>query len=1220
MSLQFIVGNSGSGKSSYIYNHIIQESIANPQKQYIIIVPEQFTMSTQKRLVMMHPKHAIMNIDILSFNRLAYRVFEELGTDTLEVLQDTGKSLLIRKVAQERRDELDVLSRNMNRAGYVDQVKSLISEFEQYNISPADLRQIIETSDIGGAFEYKAKDMLCIYEAYEQKKADKYITTEQLLGKLQEVITESNIVRDAEIVFDGFTGFTPVQNELLKVMIPLCSKAYFVATCDSQGEIYTQWDEHDVFAMSKKMISKLVSIARDTGVEIDDVIRCNSDVVGHDGRFAEAPELRHMEQNLFRNNRETYDGEVEHIAIYNLPNFRKELEYVASDIEARVRRDGLHYRDFAVLCADIHSYDYMAGEIFDRYHVPLFIDAESQMRFHPFIEGINALFEVLTENFSYASVMRLLRSGITDLTTEEIDKLDNYLLATGISGRKKFSGLFTVNPDDRYYSQDMLMEINNIRSKFYNPIGTFIKTSGLNKTVSVREITEALIVWIESYDVEVRLLEKAIKYEEMGDVSRDKVYEKIYGYVMDVLDKMIVFLGDEVLTVKEYAELLSAGFSTIGIATIPTSNDIVLLGDIERSRLEDIKVLYLIGANDGLIPAALGNGGIFSQLEREKLLEINNDIELAPTDRQRAFNQRFYLYLAMTKPSNDLVITYANINNAGESIRPSYIIATLKKLFTGLKPELVNDVTTKRKFLTPQASIDVVVDDLRHYALTGEMSEGLKACASLGDDKYRYFNRVMDAAFYVHTDDRISQAAVEAVFGRNISGSISQMEQYVRCAYAYFWRYGLRLKKRREADFTAIDKGNIYHDILDRYAENIAADDEAGWKNISTSKKEELIDKSIKETFQTMGKAQVFESGRDVHEMIMLGESIRQTIDVIHKQVADSDLIPTGFEVDFKELGNAQAFEMEIDDMHKMRLRGKIDRIDTYDDGNTIYVKIVDYKSSARDLKLNDVYNGLQAQLVTYLKAYIDGTSDTGDGTAAAGASGAVDGKLQLRRVVPAAIVYQKIDRPIISVENLSDSVSRSDSKAYENLMKAMQSAGYYNSDFDVLEKLETTFKEIENDPKGCTSKYYKSLALKKSEDKEDFTKGREFYATSKVLREEDFNTLCEYVGNKLVESGRAIVEGDINLRPFYENDNNNACKYCDFKGSCGFDGRLPGFEKKSFAKAGESDEEIIQRMSMDNVLARGEVVEKLAEGELASDKVISSAESVSVENEKEEK
>ena len=326
--------------------------------------------------------------------------------------------------------------------------------------------------------------------------------------------------------------------------------------------------------------------------------------------------------------------------------------------------------------------------------------------------------------------------------------------------------------------------------------------------------------------------------------------------------------------------------------------------------------------------------------------------------------------------------------------------------------------------------------------------------------------------------------------------------------------------------------------------------------------------------------------------------------------------------------GKKLKFEIgQLDNGQNVEITGKIDRIDTYDDGNTIYVKIVDYKSSARELKLNDVYNGLQAQLVTYLKAYIDGTSDnslSGDGTAADGSSGVTDesvgGKKQNRKVVPAAIVYQKIDRPIISVEDLSDSVSRSDSKAYENLMKAMQSAGYYNSDFDVLEKLETTFKEIENDPAGCKSKYYKSLSLKKSEDKEDFTKGREFYATSKVLREEDFNTLCEYVGNKLVESGRAIVEGDINLRPFYENDNNNACKYCDFKGSCGFDGRLPGFEKKTFAQAGGSDEEIIQRMSMDNALARGEVVEELAEGELASDKVISSAELVSVENEKEEK
>ncbi len=1135
----------------------------NPDRQYIVIVPEQFTMSTQKRLVMMHPNHVIMNIDVLSFNRLAYRIFEELGTETLEVLGDAGKSMLIRKVAQEQAGNLDVLGRNMNRAGYVDQVKSLISEFEQYNIKPEELKKIIEDADIGGAFEYKAKDMLCIYDAYEQKKRDKYITTEELLGKLTEVISQSEIIKNATIVYDGFTGFTPIQNELLEVMIPLCSKSYVVATCDCDEDVLGKCGDHDLFSMSKKMISKLVKLAQNTGVEIDEIIRCAPEVVGHAGRFSQSRELSHMEQNLFRNSMQVYLDEVNNVSVYNLPNFRKELEYVAADIESKVRNKNMHYRDFAVLCADIHSYDYMATEIFDRYHVPLFIDAESQMRFHPFIEGINALFEVLTENFSYTSVMRLLRSGITDLTDDEIDILDNYLLATGIQGRKKYSGLFTINPDDRYYDNELLTEINNIRARFYNPIDKFIKAAIAKRKCVVSEVNAALVDWIESHNVERRLLEKALKYKEQGDISRDKVYEQIYSYVMDIIDKMGVFLGEEELTIKEYGELLAAGFSTIGIATIPTSNDIVLLGDIERSRLEDIKVLYLIGVNDGMIPSALGNGGIFSQLEREKLLEVNKDIELAPTDRQRSFNQRFYLYLAMTKPSEELVVTYANINNKGESIRPSYIINTLAKMFLNLKQTPLEDVPNQMKFLTPQASIDVVVDDLRHYALTGVMSDELKACASLGDDRYRYFKEIMDAAFYVHTDDKISRLAVEAVFGKDITGSVSQMEQYVRCAYAYFLRYGLRLKKRREADFSAMDKGNIYHDILDRYAKHIEETDGVSWKSISKEKKNELIEKSINETFMTMGKAQVFDSGKDVHDMELIGESIRQTIDVIHRQVDDSDLIPTAFEVDFAELGNAKDFVMEIDDMHSMKLRGKIDRIDTCKDGNTVYVKIVDYKSGDKMIDLDDVYNGLQAQLVTYLGAYKKGTDEN---------------------VIPAAIVYQKIDRPIIEVEDVNQNISRSDDKGFKKLMNEMRQKGYYNSDFEVLKKLENSISEIDENPASYTSKYYAGLVFNKSKNKSDFS-DRKCKSNSNVLSEDDFNTLCDYVANKLVESGRSIVEGDINIKPYYLKDDVNACKYCDFKGSCGFDSKLPGFEKKKFAKAGDSKEEIIGRMAKDNAI-----------------------------------
>ena len=210
MSLQFIIGNAGSGKSTLLYQQIIQESLRRPSQKFLVIVPEQFTMQTQKEFVRLHPSHAIMNIDILSFERLAYRVFDELGTDTLTVLEETGKNLLLRRVARERGDELKVLGRNMKKKGYISEIKSLISELSQYHISPDDFLAMADGAGMSASFRSKAEDILVMYRGFLEAIAGRYITAEELPELLTRVVDQSRLVKGSVMAFDGFTGVTPI--------------------------------------------------------------------------------------------------------------------------------------------------------------------------------------------------------------------------------------------------------------------------------------------------------------------------------------------------------------------------------------------------------------------------------------------------------------------------------------------------------------------------------------------------------------------------------------------------------------------------------------------------------------------------------------------------------------------------------------------------------------------------------------------------------------------------------------------------------------------------------------------------------------------------------------------------------------------------------------------------------------------------------------------------
>ena len=1110
MSIQFVFGNSGSGKSTYLFQQILKEAQANPNKNYLIIVPEQFTMQTQRELVRLQEAHAIMNVDVLSFARLAYRVFDELGKENLMVLEETGKNLVLRKVAQEERDKLKMLGTNMNKMGYIGEVKSFISELAQYNVTPDDLQEFLLCNKMNESLSRKLGDISTLYKGFKEFLEGRFITSEEILGLLGTVAAESMILRDSVIVFDEFTGFTPVQNKLIETLMTIAEKMVISLTIDNREDFYTCKGVHELFAMSKKTIASLLKMVDRLHVKIEEPI-----IMPAGKRYEHAPQLAFMEQNLFRSRQSSFKEEVDEILMSVHKNPREELRYVASTIAKLVRKEGYRYKDIAVVTGDVNLYANYASEILGMYEIPYFVDQTQTILFQPLVEFVRAALEAVESHFSYESMFRMLRCDLCGYEAGKIDLLENFVLAKGVRGYKKWQMQWQDKVEE---NSDEMAVLNEIREDIMKHVEPFYLAL-TDKNITVRTATLALYELLTGFEVERKLKEKELSYTEVGDFAKAREYAQIYRILMELLDKVVALLGEEAISVKEYADILDAGFDAAKVAVIPPGNDKVILGDIERTRLQHVKVLFFVGVNDGVVPKAENAGGIISQFEREMLEELQ--MELAPGSREKVFIQKFYLYLNMTKPSERLYVTYAKVNAEGKALRKSYLITTLLKLFPKLRVEEIAEGVGLDAAITPESGMDYFLAGLQEENPT----EYFKALAHwyLADERFReQANRLIDAAYTGYSNEPISRAVTKALYGEVLENSVTRLERFVACAFAHYLQYGLGLKERELLQFAGVDMGNIYHNALERFSKAVKA---AGydWMSLPQEATEQFVERAMQETIESFQGSMMFEDARNHYLLGRMKRTLHCAVWALVKQVKCGKFMPSEFEVAFSGTSELDAIRFQLSDEEKMRLKGRIDRIDTYETEDKVYVRIIDYKSGNTAFSLINLYHGLQLQLVVYMNAAME----------------IVAKKHPDKQVEPAGIFYYQVKHPMIDASG-----NESEEELRNAIFEELKLNGLVNQSQEIYRAMDEEF--------SGTSK-----VIPVGEKTDGSLK-----ATSKVASTTDFLTMGNYVQSKIAESGKQIFAGDVGIHP-YKLDDRTGCDYCPYKAVCGFDTRLPGYQYK---------------------------------------------------------
>lgn len=1123
MSLRFCFGPSGSGKSHRIYEEIMQRAAEEPGRNFLIIVPDQFTMQTQKDLVMRSDRDGILNIDVLSFGRLSHRILEEVGTKEMPVLDDTGKSLVLQKVAADLKEQLPAMGSLLHKQGYIHEVKSAISEFMQYGISTQDMDKLITSAQKRGALAMKLKDLKTLYRGFQDYIRDHFITTEETLDVLRRSLSKSKILKGSVVVFDGFTGFTPIQNRLIQELMRVCAETIVTVTIGVGEDPYKMDGEQKLFHLSKKTVADLEKLAAEAEVERGEDLF----VKGGPNRFAKAPALHYLEQNLFRYQYEPYAGEQQEIHMFEALSPREEVHQTALYIRHLIREQGMTYRDIAVVIGDLEGYASYVETEFGQLEIPCFLDRTRGIVLNPMIEYIKSALQLYIKDFSYDTVFHFLRSGMADISREEIDELENYVIRTGARGYRTYSRLFTRrteelqgNAEGSEQAEEKTMErLNRIRQQFMDAV----EILHMGSQEKAGDYVSHLYDFLEQNQVQQKLLNYQQQFEKEGDLSRAREYAQIYRLVMDLLDQVYELLGEEEISRQEFADILEAGFGEITVGTIPQNVDRIVVGDMERTRLKQVKVLFFLGVNDGNIPKNASKGGIISDMDREFLIESGT--EMAPSPRQQMYIQRLYLYLNMTKPSEQLYLSYAKVNSEGKGIRPSYLIDTVRKLFPAMSVEYPQNRSRLEQIEGRQEGARYLAEELREY-VEGTLPEEERQDFYLMYRAYEADAAGRDlltrAAFRRYRESGLSRIVARALYGQQLENSVSRLETYAACTCRHFLQYGLSLQEREEFGFEASDMGTVYHAVLENFAGKLAESNLTWWDFT-----EDFAAKAVKESVEayaaTYGETVLYSSARNEYAITRMSRILTRTVLTLQKHLKQGSFQPDDYELSFRFAEDLDSIHVDLSEDEKMHLQGRIDRIDVSEDAEHVYVKVIDYKSGNRKFDLAALYYGLQLQLVVYMNAAMEMESR----------------KHPDKEIVPAALLYYHIDDPTIETP-----VELTDEQINEQILAKLRMNGVVNSDPGVVERLDRYMQD-------------KSVVIPVEKKKDG-----SFSARSGVLSREEMQLISSYVDAKIRSIGREILDGKIAANP-YEKGNEEACTYCAYKKVCGFDGSIPGYEKR---------------------------------------------------------
>ena len=1115
MSLRFIYGRAGSGKSYFCFHDIKSRIEDKDNSSLILLVPEDYSFQAERDLLKLVGESGLMKAKVLSFKRMAYLVFSQTGGLAREHVSSSGKCILLYSIMDRYKDKFTAFKKSVKMKGFVNIVSDMITELKIYNIDPGTIENAIAKAD-NDMLKEKLHDIDIIYSEFEKDIHEGYIDSEDDLLILADKLDRFDIFNGDEIWVDGFSIFTPQQYIVLGKLLKK-AKRVNVTLCMDCG-IDKPGFRPDVFSPIRDIEERILKLARDSNTSIDPPIELKQNI-----KFRGNDELLHLEQNLFSFPYQRYEKKTNNITIFKALNKYTEVECMARDILSLCRDKGLRFCDIAVTTGDVQGYEKLVSAIFSEYGIPYFFDQKMDITTNPLIVLIVSAIEILYKNWQYESVFRYLKTGLCGIDIEDVDLIENYVLSAGIKGKRWTDGKpWCYWPDYGYEAelpddlQEKLLSINKIRNDITKPLVKFEKC--INDSNDIKGICSALFNFLCDIGVYDRVQNTIEELKDSGQLDEAGEYGRVWNIVMETIDQIVEVLGSEKLSLEQFLKVFSIGIEEYKIGLIPPAIDQVMFGGIERVKSRTIKALYVLGVNDGILPQALSDEGILSDNDREKLKDIG--IELAPGTKEKAFDEQYLIYTAFTRPQKYLKISYPIADAEGRAMRPSIMIARLKKVFKNIN-EMSNVISkdTDEENLNLINSPNATFNDL--VCVLRKNKDGYQSNPVWKDVYYWYMSndlwkdrtlKAMSGLSYVNQASPISKSRVKALYGKNLRFSISRLEKYAQCPFAYFMEYGLKAKERKVYELSPPDLGSFMHIVLDRFSEYL---DERNikWKELDREQCAKIISTIVDSTVDKMSGSILSSSARYKYLKERLKRIMLRAVCLIALQFKCSGFEQADHEVAFQKGGKYPPISICLPSGEEIKLVGRIDRVDMLKGEEGIYVRIIDYKSGNKDFNLSDIYNGLEFQLLIYIDAILEQVSKT-------------TGK----PAFPGGILYFKIDEPIVSAEG-----ELTEEEAEKEIMKRLKMRGLLLSDVRVV-------KEMDRNIKGY------SLIIPAN-----IRADGNFGPNSSIASAQDFEALRKHVKNCIIDLCEEMLKGNISIHP-YKKRNMTPCSFCSFKPVCGFD------------------------------------------------------------------
>ena len=1088
MGLRIIYGRSGTGKSQYIYNEINKSE----NKKTFIITPEQFSFTAEQKL--MENKKSIINAEVITFNRLAYRTMNEIGGVIHTNLTKCGTSMLIYSILQN--EKLKFLNKSDEN---IDICVRAISEFKKHRISAQNLKELnIENKYL----KNKLEDMITVYEKFQNKIKNKYIDESDLLTILAENIDKINLLKNANVYIDEFSGFTEQEYLVIRKIINIANNVTITFCLDNLDL------NEKIFDPNKTTYNKIIKLVN-SGEKIEKIHLESYKRFKND-------ELKYIENNLFNAKAKKYTGQIKNINLFLAKNQFTEIENVAKEITKLIKNENMRYKDISIITKDTEKYSGITKMIFEKYDIPIFIDEKRDLSQNIIIQYILSILDVLIKNYSYESVFNYIKTGFLNINENDIFKLEKYCTKYGIKNNKfKKDFSYGINEENK----EEINYLNELRKQIINPLVEL--KNKINESI-VKEFYMFLI----KQNIEEKINEKIKK---LDNIDLKKEYEQSFKTVINILDEINLIFRDEKITLDKFSKILRIGLKKSGLGKIPAMQDQVIMGDVDRSRSRKTKVIFIVGINDGIFPAINKNEGFFNDDDREILK--NNGVEIAKGTLEKLYDDNFNIYKAFTIAEEKLFLSYSSADGEGKALRPSNLIFKIKKIFPNIieksdiisnKLEIINEKKLYEDLILEINKIDNNKnEDELFYAAFKYYQE---------NDKYKFIlNENMKYINY-NNEENITKENIEKLYGNNLNTSVSKLEKYNSCPFSYFLQYILKLKEKEELKVQNFDTGAFMHDVINSFFEEYCTNghiaeipDEELEKDVGCIIDEKLMNKN-NYIFTATEKYKLL--------VIRLKKIIFKSLKYIIQTLVQSEFNLEGTEVEFSEKGKYNPIILNLEDGKTVEIIGKIDRIDIANTTEKKYVRIIDYKSSVKNIDLNDVYAGLQLQLITYL-----------------------DAVCRLEDFLPAGILYFNLLEQIINSDK-----KLSNEEIEKKIKNNFKMKGLVLADVKVIQMHDKNLNQGMSELVPAYIDKSGNLSIKKSN----------------AISEDEFKKLQKYINKTIKDISKEIFKGNMEMKPYYKNKR-TPCEYCIYKNMCGINFGICQKKFKYIEKS--SKEEILSKI-----------------------------------------